>query len=446
MKAKVITSLDGFPWVEQTVSEAGPDEISLRVTGEVGQSIRGWGGCFNEAGWGGLKSLPDTARKTVLRSLFGQSGDGCRFSFCRVPIGANDYSDDWYSHDEVDGDFAMEHFSIERDRRALLPYIREAMVLEPGLELFASPWCPPTWMKVPKVYNSGSLRWEPEVLRAYALYFRKFVEAYRAEGVRVAQVHVQNEPAADQKFPSCLWTGAQMGEFIRDYLAPEFHGAGLDTELWFGTLNAGIQHGYLPETISGHSFGAWLHEVFLDEGTRKAISGVGFQWDAKGLVPRFHRTWPGVRIMQTENECGDGQNTWDHALYVFDLIWHYLNFGAEAYIYWNMVLPPGGRSTWGWNQNSLVTIDPTSGEVRFNPEYYVIKHFAHFVPPDSVRLALAGPWSGQALAFRTPDGATVCVIANPGHRSSRVAVANGNQRASIEAPPRSVATLIWSRT
>lgn len=31
--------------------------------------------------------------------------------------------------------------------------------------------------------------------------------AYEAEGVKVAQIHVQNDPVADQKFPACVWTG-----------------------------------------------------------------------------------------------------------------------------------------------------------------------------------------------------------------------------------------------
>lgn len=56
-------------------------------------------------------------------------------------------------------------------------------------------WSCSTWLKHPRVCNYGSLRWEPAVLDTYARYFLKYVEAYRAEGVAVAQVHVQNEPA-----------------------------------------------------------------------------------------------------------------------------------------------------------------------------------------------------------------------------------------------------------
>ena len=37
------------------------------------------------------------------------------FTFNRAPVGANDFADHWYSYDEVDGDYGMEHFSVEHD-------------------------------------------------------------------------------------------------------------------------------------------------------------------------------------------------------------------------------------------------------------------------------------------------------------------------------------------
>ena len=51
-----------------------------------------------------------------------------------MPIGANDYSRDWYSLDETPGDFAMEHFSIDRDREALDPLYQSGHGLQSGSE------------------------------------------------------------------------------------------------------------------------------------------------------------------------------------------------------------------------------------------------------------------------------------------------------------------------
>ncbi len=169
--------------------------------------------------WGGerLLLLGESRRAKLLAELF-HPVSGCRFNLCRLPIGANDYALQWYSHCDVEGDFGMEKFCIARDEVYLLPYIKAALALRPDLELFASPWSPPAWMKRPAVYNYGTLVWEKKYLEAYALYFRKFVEAYRSLGVTIDQVHVQNEPTADQKFPSCVWTGEQLRDFIRDHL------------------------------------------------------------------------------------------------------------------------------------------------------------------------------------------------------------------------------------
>ena len=104
------------------------------------------------------------------------------------------------------------------------------------MTLFASPWSPPTWLKRPRAYNYGTLILEPEYQRAYALYFVKFVQAYAAAGVRIAQVHLQNEPDADQKFPSCLWTGAQM-RLTATTSGPAFRDNNIDADIWLGTLN-----------------------------------------------------------------------------------------------------------------------------------------------------------------------------------------------------------------
>ncbi|NRF93772.1 glycoside hydrolase family 30 protein [Paenibacillus frigoriresistens] len=385
--------------------------VDLLVTNDQYQLIEGFGGCFNELGFVALQHLPEDKRSEVLHSLFHPQGDN-KFSICRLPIGASDYALDWYSLNEIDGDLAMEHFSIERDRQHLIPYIKEALALNPDLKLFASPWSPPTWMKFPKTYNYGTLRWEKEILHAYALYFVKFVLAYKEEGITIHQVHVQNEVVADQKFPSCMWTGEQLREFIRDYLGPAFEKHGLDTEIWLGTINAPEPWDeWMKKKAQDHD--AYAHTVLSDPEAYKYVKGVGYQWAGKYGIQRTVQSYPELRYMQTENECGDGENTWFYAKYVFNLYQHYLTNNVNAYIYWNMILEPKGRSTWGWEQNSMLTVDPKDHLFHRNPEYYVMKHFSHFVMPGSTRIGLKGPWTGNAVAFLTPNGQTIIIVANP---------------------------------
>src|SRR6516162_11133860 len=78
------------------------------------QIIDGFGACFNELGWTSLSALEDKDRDAFFRDLFAP-GVGLNFNICRTPVGANDFSRDWYSYAEAPEDFALEHFSISND-------------------------------------------------------------------------------------------------------------------------------------------------------------------------------------------------------------------------------------------------------------------------------------------------------------------------------------------
>jgi glucosylceramidase len=426
----LITSSPEAQWELRTVGMHAAAAQTLSFDGVVTADFKGFGGCFNELGWKALAHLGDNARNEVLAALF--SSSGCDFNYCRLPIGASDYSESWYSHNETPGDFGMERFSIARDHVHLIPYIEAARAIHgEDFYLFASPWSPPTWMKAPQAYNFGALIWEPKYRAAYADYFVRFLRAYADVGLRIDAVHIQNEPNSDQKFPSCKWTGAKMRDFIRDDLGPAFKRAGIDTEIWAGTIERG-------------DFNAWAGTILSDPKAAAFVKGLGFQWAGKAGVQRTKQAFPDVPLIQTENECGDGTNTWAYAHYVFDLIQHYLSNGAEAYVYWNMVLEPRGMSTWGWEQNAMVTVDPDRCVATFNPEFYVMKHFAGFVRPGAQVLRSVGPLAGNSLAFRNPNGQFVCVIQNASETARAVNVARpdgGSINLVLDA--KSISTLVF---
>lgn len=404
------------PWKEKEYARSGRADARLAPNELEYQKMYGFGGCFNEQGYRALSALKPQQQESVMRELF-EPGEGrCNLNFCRMPIGANDYSFDWYSLDETPGDYELKEFSIERDRRALIPYIRMAKTYAPELKLFASPWSPPTWMKEPPVYNWGKLIWTPENLRAYAQYFVKFVRAYAEEGIEITQVHVQNEPVANQKFPSCMWTGEELRDFIRDYLGPALEEAGLDTELWLGTINApGCDYNRLIfDKWATEDYDYFANTVLTDPEALKYISGVSYQWGGKIAIQRtFESWWPQIRLMQSENECGFGDNTWEYAGYVWTMLKHYIGNGAESYMYWNLILEPEGRSTWGDPQNAMITVDRVQGSVQYNPDFYVMKHFSSIIQRGAVRLGATGTFAGDGLIFRNPDSSLALELFNP---------------------------------
>jgi glucosylceramidase len=434
---KWISSSPKEIWKSNSLSHMEPCEHKLELTGEKDQEIEGFGGCFNELGWIALSNLEEDQREELFDELFDEE-KGCKFNFCRIPIGANDYSTEWYSYNETPRDYEMKNFSIEMDKKYLIPYIRKALEKRGDIKLFASPWSPPTWMKFPRAYNHGTMIWQKEILEAYALYFLKFVKAYDAEGIKVDQIHIQNEPASDQKFPSCIWKGEQFREFIGEYLGPLFEKNSLDTEIWLGTLNG-------PEVDNRFlytGYDQYANLVLFDEKARKYIKGVSYQWAGKYAVQQTHESWPELRLMQSENECGDGNNTWEYAHYIFNLFRHYLSNGVNSYIYWNMILEPKGNSTWGWKQNSMITVNPESKEVIYNPEFYVMKHYSHFIKPGAIRLKTKGHWNGNSVVFENPDGEIVVVIGNNMEISRKVTFKGAGKEFTAEIPPYSFNTII----
>lgn len=418
-------------------------KADLRLNGVEYQKMFGFGGCFNEQGYEALVTLPEDKQNSLLRELFSPNTEGCKLNFCRMPIGANDYAMDWYSLDETPGDYNLEHFSIDRDRKRLIPYIKKAKEYAPDLKLFASPWSPPTWMKNPPVYNWGKLIWEPKNLQAYADYFVKFVKEYQQEGIPIEQIHVQNEPVANQKFPSCMWTGAELKEFIRDYLGPTFKKNGLATEIWLGTINApGCDYNRLIfDKWATEDYDYFANTVLEDDMARQYITGVSYQWGGKIAIQRtFESWWPELRLMQSENECGFGDNTWEYAAYVWTMLKHYIGNGAESYMYWNLILAPRGVSTWGDPQNAMVTVQ--DGDYTLNPDFYVIKHFSNAIQRGAVRMGAIGHWAADSLVFRNPDGRYVVETFNPFSEQKCLTVDLNGETASFVLEPRSFNSMI----
>lgn len=407
IEIKLITTTPEVNWAISTNAQPCNRMANLTVTAERCRTIEGFGGCFNELGWDALSVLGDAEKEELFDRLFSVDGE-CRFNIGRVPMGASDYALSWYSLNEAAGDYAMEQFDISRDRACLIPYIKAALNRCSNMTLFASPWSPPTWMKEPQVYCGGRLRDDPKNLKAYALYFKKFVDSYALEGVPIAQVHIQNEVVAEAKYPTCLWSGDQLRVFIRDYLGPLFSTTNTASEIWLGTINA---PNFKKEV--GQEYDDYAGWILADKEAYSYIEGVGYQWAGKNAIQRNVEAYPELRYMQTENECGVGDNSWEHAHYVFGLLRHYLTNGANSYVYWNMVLADGGgESTWGWKQNSMVTIDRQAKVVHYNPEYYVMRHFSGHIQPGATRLKVTGTLAANAICYENSDSQWVVNINN----------------------------------
>lgn len=411
------TETDNWQQVETKENISSDKVVAVTINlskDDRAQVIEGFGACFNELGWTSLSVLSREDRNSIMKELFEPDYGAC-FTVCRMPVGANDFSRDWYSYNEMPEDFEMKNFSIENDKETLMPFIKEARGYQPNLRLWASPWCPPSWMKYNKHYASAYTGEEYDekyrnglpkdkigregtdmfiqdssYMKAYALYFKKFIRAYAEQGIPVYAVMPQNEFNSAQIFPSCCWTAKGLTEFVGNYLGPAMKEEGV--EVMFGTMERA--NASLVDTL------------LQDKQSASYIKGVGFQWAGKGCVGEVHQRYPELLLVQSEQECGDGKNNWEGMLHSWNLLKHYLNNGVSIYDYWNISLLKGGISRWGWAQNSLVVVDAEAKTYRYTYEYYLMKHFSHFVKKGAVRLNVSGDLE-DVLAFLNPDGTLV---------------------------------------
>lgn len=422
------------------VRETGADTTDFTVARkDKRQTIRGFGGAFNEQGWDALLALPAEDRDAVMRSIF--SPEEANLSWGRIPIGASDYAMDRYTLAPVEGDFEMSQFSIARDEKLLIPFVKAALAVRPDLQLWASAWTPPIWMKDNNAYEGGRFIDESRYYRAYALYLEKFVRAYAKDGIAISAVAVQNEPTVVTGYPNGGWTPKQFLKFIRDFGGPQFAANKVPAKLWLATFNEG-------------RYETFVKTVLDDPKAKKYVAAVGLQWNGDKQISSIKRFHPDVPIVQTETDCGNwhwkpgfrkdrAPNDFAYAAFTWGRIRDYLSAGAEVYMLWNIVLDQDGKNidkNLPWPQNGGIVVDKATGRVTYTPMFRAFEHFSRYVPNGSKLLATSGPQK-DILAFETPSGATVVELMNAAKEKKVITGSVAGKKLSIELPPESFATL-----
>ena len=276
---------EGKEWQTRKVSLArnAVGETVLNLDGtEQGVPFRAWGTTFNELDWDAFNLLSRAEQDELMQRMFSPDGD-LRFTHGRVSMNANDYARAWYSCDEVDGDFGLKHFNIEHDKRNIIPLARAAQCYQPALQLFMSPWSPPSWMKINHEYCVLSSKYnkqdpakdyllymddgreldpdevkllgdregvfpkrlasqdyfiqDPRYLQCYAEMFCRFIDLYKEQGLPITKVMYQNEAYSYTPYPGCPWTAEGTIRFNNEYLSPALKQHHPDVELWLGTIN-----------------------------------------------------------------------------------------------------------------------------------------------------------------------------------------------------------------
>lgn len=407
-------------------------------TGRRFQTHLGFGGAFTEAAATVWQGLPEIARTQLLRDYF-DPVEGHGYTLGRVHMNSCDFALGNYAHVERPDDFALESFNIERDRQALLPFIRAALqVAGRPIRLLVSPWSPPAWMKSNGEMNHGG-RLRPECRAAWAQCYVRFIRAYEAEGVPVWGVSVQNEPAALQRWDSCLYTAEEERDFVRDHLGPALHAAGLaDVKIvvWDHNRDAMVDRAEV---------------IYSDAEAAKYVWGTGFHWygeDHFDHVQMVHDAWPGKQLLFTEGcqEGGPHTGSWEVGERYARSIINDLNRWTVGWIDWNLLLDErGGPNHVGNFCSAPILADTTSGALMHQSSYAVLGHFARFIRPGARRVLCASTQREvEATAFVNPDTSTVAVATNRQGLAQHFALRVDNVSWRVELPPRSIATFVSS--
>jgi len=402
------------------------------------QEMVGFGAAITDASaWLIQTKLSPAQREALLQDLFGRT-TGIGLSFTRLTIGASDFSRTHYSFDDVpagEADSALARFSIDANRADVLPVVKRALAINPSLEVMASPWSAPAWMKTTGSLIKGTLR--AEAYAAFADYLRRYVQAYEAEGVPIFAITLQNEPHFEpENYPGMRLTPSQRADVIRNHVGPLFERSGVTTHIldWDHNWDE-------PESPLA---------VLADSSARKYVAGIAwhcYKGDVAAQTP-VHDAYPEKDVYFTECSGGQWAPNWADNLvwYTRTLIIGSTRGWAKGVLLWNLALDEShGPHLGGCGDcRGVVTIDSKTGAVTRNEEYYALAHASRFVRPGARRIAsTAAADSVETVAFRNSDASKALIAVNAAKAERTFAVRSGERSFRFTLPAGAVVTFRW---
>lgn len=381
-----------------------------------------------------LHLMSTDKRAALLEELFGTKENGIGISYLRISIGASDLSDRVFSYcdlPEGQTDVELETFSIEPERKDLVPILKAILKINPEIKIMGSPWSPPVWMKTNGKSIGGSLK--PVFYGAYARYFVKYIQAMQQEGIPIDAITVQNEPLHPGNNPSLLMQPQEQAEFIKKHLGPAFEKNDIPTKILIYDHNADR-----PD---------YPIAILNDPEARKYVDGSAFHLYGGTVeaIGEVHDAHPDKHVYFTEQWIGAPGNMAE------DLKWHVKNLiiGAtrnwcKTVLEWNLAADPRQKPhTEGGCTTCLGALTIDGDAVTRNTAYYIVAHASRFVRPGATRIFSNTTVSLPNVAFRNVDGSTVLVVLNEGENTATFRVKMGMETLVYTLAGGVVATYVW---
>jgi len=400
------------------------------------QTIIGFGGAFTESACYNLYRVSPEVREQAIRMYF-DPVEGIGYSLGRVSIHGCDFSLSSYTYIE-EGDAELKTFDISRDRKYVIPVVRQAERIAGGkISLLGSPWTPPAFMKD----NHSPIRGGHLLERfadSWARYYVRFVEEYRKAGLTVRWISVQNEPQAVQRWDSCIYSGEQERDFVKNHLGPTIAKSDVSDVgimVWDHNCDVMLDH---------------VKPILTDPEAAKYVWGTAFHWyvsEEFANVGKTHDLYPDKHLVFTEG-CVENfhmhRYTWESGeRYARNIIGDLSNW-CEGWMDWNLWLDNlGGPNHVNNVCDAPIILDIFPEKIIPESSYYYIGHFSKFVKPGAVRIGTAGGDPNlSAIAFENPDGTLVLVVMNVTAEARTYTFnADGVDRTAL-SPARSITTVL----
>ncbi|HTP20974.1 MAG TPA: glycoside hydrolase family 30 beta sandwich domain-containing protein [Solirubrobacteraceae bacterium] len=383
------------------------------------QRIIGFGAAMTDtSAWLLYDESPPSVRALAMAALFGPSGIG--LNYVRVPIGASDFTATGvpYTYDDVpagDADPSLGQFSIAHDEAYILPALRMMLALDPTVEILASPWSAPAWMKANDALDdlgyAGVL--EPQNFDAYADYLIAFIRAYAQAGVPIAAITPENEAHTAAMYPSM---DLDEDGFLTQNLVPTLRAAGLSTKV-YGLDGSGLQY---------------AEGMLSDPTVSSAIAGIAWHCYA-GLeqMSELQAIDPSASMIMSE--CSPGATAYPTA----ETVIASLRNDAQAVDLWNLALDPADgpkQQAPGCDHcTGLVTVGEKSAGASLNLNYFQLGQVSKFVQRGAVRIGSdrwVSDFVGADGSYGVTPGLDDVALENP--NGSKVLVAYDNSTQPIE--------------
>lgn len=398
------------------------------------QTFEGFGGAITEAAALTYAKMPAHLQKELLEGYYGK--DGLGYVQARMSIDSCDFSESNYSAMEKDGDPWGETFSLARDEQAILPlYQAVSQALGRPIPAMLTPWSPPAFMKTNGERNHGG-KLRPEYAQKWAQYVCRFIKEYRARGVDVRKLSVQNEPAAVQTWDSCIFTAQEEKAFLQSHLYPALQKSGLgDVEIYIWDHN---KERALERTM-----------LVMDEKTAPMVTGVALHWysgDHFDALRMLRERYPKLKLLFSEacieyRSYGINDHLVNARRYAHDLIGN-LNAGVESFFDWNILLEAtGGPNHAGNFCDAPFMYDVKTGKLEKRLSYHYLGHFSRAIVPGSVRMGSSKFCDEvDVTTFLRPDGRIAAVLLNRTAEPIKAWLRVQGQLIPVELPGDSIAT------